>query len=160
MDNRALTFMTIAVVVCIAILMMINLVTLTRTAPATNLFDEGKIAKFTVVHSNQEYTFSRDQQNNLITLLKQAVPIDATEAAKGVPTDFEKLTIYREDGSKIEIIPVAYLKNELIFSAPWNPNGLLRDTSHGTLKALLSLPFNRKEAEELPQGHKLEVRST
>lgn len=152
MDNRLITFMIVAVAVCVGLLLANNFFTVFRNPVATTINTED-ITKIGITHDKKEYFYTSQQQTFLMTLFKQAKAVDPATVAKeqGTPPDFEKVTIYRENGPNVEITPKMYIGNDLLFSAPaWNPDGLLQDTSHGVLKAFLSQPFKQEADQKSP----------
>lgn len=142
MDNRTITFMTVAVIVCVGLLLGINLLTIVRN-PSPAPIDSSSVIKIAVVSNKQEHVFTPVQQNFILTLLKQSQPADKNATAgKGTPPDFEKLILYRDNAPNIEITPISYIGSDLLFSTPdWNSGAPLQDTSHGVLKGILSQPI-------------------
>jgi hypothetical protein len=91
-----------------------------------------------VVHEGVEYTLNFDQQNSFIRLVNRALPVTeekTTRPTKNLP--FSQIIVFLFKKSPVLITPLAFEKDNLLFSAPeWSPN-LLIDVSDGDLKTLL-----------------------
>lgn len=145
MSNRTLTYMIIGMVVGIAILLMINLLSVIQVTTPDKYISPNNVRGSAVEHNQLSYTLNFAQQNTLISLLNRSVPFGITPQPGRPAPDFEKIVIYQfNNAPDIIIIPIAYVDDGLLFSVPaWNPNGYLIDVSHGELKTLLSQIYSQ-----------------
>lgn len=92
-----------------------------------------------VVYKGKEYTLNFDQQNEVALLLNPSISIAKEVSSQFLdPVPFEKIIIYLFNAPSIEIVPIGFKNDDLIYSVPaWNPNGYLKDVSNGTLKQTL-----------------------
>lgn len=97
-----------------------------------------------VEHNGWLYTLNFDQQNAVVVGLNQAVKIKKNSTfLEGERPAFAKLHIYRFKNSVLEILPLAYVGENLVFSAPfWHPEGWLMDTTDGDLKDVLNKTYD------------------
>lgn len=147
MSNRTLTFLTLCVLLGIGVLLAINLMTILPQTSSKEYIERGQVRGSAVQHDGKPYTLNFQQQNALIDHLNHAIEIKKSatpELAATTPKlEIEKIIFYRFNANNIEITPISYDGNNLIFSAPdWNRNGLLQDTSAGQLKTLLSQTYD------------------
>ena len=90
-----------------------------------------------VIHGGLEFPLNFAQQNEVALFLNNSVPATGS-FSKSASVPFEKILIYVFNEPTIEVIPVGFEDNELIFYAPaWNADGALRDISRGALKQTL-----------------------
>lgn len=147
MSNRTLTYMTVFVLAGMAALLLINTISLFQKPAHTNAnyISRGDVRGTAVVHRHKEYTLNFDQQNALIAYLNQLeqVPQNTNRSGQSL-LDFEKIIVYKFNAPNIEINPVGYSNDDLLFSIPqWYREGLLKDTSHGELNSLLSKTYDQ-----------------
>jgi hypothetical protein len=145
MDNRSITFMIVAVIIAISVLLAVNVITMVKTPRIENNLQAESIQRVAIFQNKKPIELNADQLNILLPLLKQAKPLqDKAEVEKGTPANFEKLVIYRENDTSIVITPSVYIGTDLVFSTPeWNKGEMLQDTSHGILKALILQTINK-----------------
>lgn len=141
MDNRTTTIMMVFVLLGIGLLFLVNLTPIFQTPVKEKYLARDLVNGVEVVHNNLPYTLNFEQQNGLITLLNAAETIKA-----GVPTstlNFEKIIIYQFNAPNIEVYPIAYVGEDLVFSVPtWDKVNFLKDSSHGELKKLISQTYD------------------
>lgn len=145
MNNRTLTYMTIFVLVGMGALLLINTLLLFQS-PTTiaKYISRGDVRGMAVIHRHKEYTLNFTQQNTLIAYLNQLeqVPQNVNRSSQTV-LDFEKIIVYKFKSPNVEITPVGYVNDDLLLSVPeWYREGLLKDTSHGELKTILSKTYD------------------
>jgi hypothetical protein len=144
MSNRVVTYMTAFVIIAIMILFAINSFPLFQTAGKEPFLIRDIVKGIELIHEGKPYTLNFEQQNGLVTLINLAEPIqDPKDNPKKTPLDFEKIIIYQFNKPNIELNPIGYVNDELVFSAPsWDKDHLLKDKSHGELKQLLSKTYD------------------
>lgn len=138
--------MTILVLVGMGALFLINTLLLFHTpeSPKAQYLSRGDVRGSAVVHRSKEYTLNFSQQNALIAYINNTEKVPHTIKRTGQTLlDFEKIIVYKFNAPNIEIKPIGYVNNELLFSVPeWYKEGLLKDTSNGELKSILSQTYD------------------
>lgn len=140
MDNRTIMLMTIAVLVGVALLLMLNVTRLFHAVDTGQYLSRVEIRGITLVKDKKDYALSYDQQSKLVALINKAIMVKKAEIAQpGTPPNFDKIVIMRFNQPDLTILPVKYIGEDLVFAEPsLNPNGWLKDTSHGELKTLIT----------------------
>lgn len=96
-----------------------------------------------IVHNQKEYTLNFSQQNTILAYLNGATPPNIDTHSNKESFDFEKIIIYTFQAPNIEITPIAYVNNELLFATPeWNSGSPLLDRSRGQLKSFLPKTYD------------------
>jgi hypothetical protein len=150
MSNRSLFLMTGLVVLCIAILLVLNALPLilswnwTWNSPKEKYLKYNEVRGMAVEYKKKLFTLSFDQQNEVIGHFNKSLPIANTSAADQISKlEISKIVVYRFGLPDLTIIPIEYSSNNLIFSSPdWNRDGLMRDTSGGGLKNILANTYD------------------
>jgi hypothetical protein len=141
MTNRLTTIMMVFVLLGVGLLFLLNLTPIFQTPVKEKYLARDLVNGVEVVHNKLPYTLNFEQQNGLVTLLNEAETIKA-----GVPTsslDFDKIIIYVFNAPNIEIYPIAYVGDDLVFSVPaWDKVNFMKDSSHGELKKLISQTYD------------------
>lgn len=143
-SNRFVIYMTIAVLLGIGGLFVINLNSIFtgQTTPQTYI-KHNDVRGMAVKHKGLLYTLNFDQQNQLINIFNQSIRIAEIKPEANKNTKIEQIVIYRFDMPELKITPLAYLDHELIYSIPeWNANGYLIDVSNGELEKLLAQTYD------------------
>lgn len=165
MDSRIFTFLTIAVLVGIGLLLLLNVMTLFNGTiiPGERYISQVEVKSISIVNDSKETPLNFEQKNAVISFLNRASPIDKDLfLEKGTSPQFSKIVIYYFNKPELTIKPIKYIDNELIFSQDeWNPKGLLRDNTKGLLKSVLSQFVSsdkapEKQAEKQPEEHPVE----
>ena len=95
-----------------------------------------------VKHNGLLYTVNFKQQNQLIDWFNSSQRLTKTGHEK-TQTDIEKIIIYQFNAPDIEVEPIVFENNVLIYSSPnWYSDGFLRETSAGSMKTLLSQTYD------------------
>lgn len=97
-----------------------------------------------VEHKDVLYTLSFKQQNDVISIINGAIPVLGVKPDKREKPEVTKIIVYQfNQEPDIVITPIAYVNQNLVFSAPkWNPDGYLMEVSQGDLHKLLSLTYD------------------
>lgn len=94
-----------------------------------------------VVHNNIPYTLDYEQQNAVVAALSRAVEVTRQDFHRGT-MDFEKIIVYRFNEPDLELFPVEYSDQNLIFSVPAiAPNSYFMELTLGELKNLINSSF-------------------
>lgn len=145
MSNRTLIVLTALVIVGMLLLLGLNLTNiLTGHPPNQTYLQYNNVRGMAASHNQMLYTLNFQQQNKIIDILNSAVPIVDIEPGDRQPPNIEKLIVYQFEGKPDIILkPIAYIDQDLIFSAPeWNPNGYMMELSEGDLHKLLSQTYD------------------
>jgi hypothetical protein len=143
MSNRTLTFLSLAVVACLGILLAINLIPLIQGVTPGKYFQNNDIRGIAVQHKGLLYTLNFDQQNKLVDWINHTAPVSQQSFQKTSDLNIDKIHIYLFGKPDVELFPITYVNDNLIFSAPaLNASALLKDTSNGLLKKMLSETYD------------------
>jgi hypothetical protein len=145
MSNRTLVVLTVLVIAGMLVLFGLNVTNiLTGQPPNQKYLKYNDIQGMAIGRNRVLYTLNFQQQNQVIEILNSAVPITEIKSGKRNPPNIDKLVIYPLQGKpEIVLTPIAYVDNNLIFSAPdWVAHGYLMELSDGDLKNLLSKTYD------------------
>ncbi len=143
MSNRTLTYLSIAVVACIGLLLVINLIPSIQGISSGKYLQLNDVRGSAVQHKGLLYTLNFDQQNHLVDWLNHSVAVKSDSYKKDPDMEIEKIVVYLFNKPDLEIEPIAYSNGNLVFSSPkWNASGLFIDTSNGVLKQMLSETYD------------------
>ncbi len=146
MSNKTLVVLIGIAIVLMMTLFILNYVQVVETKSTEKHIELNDINGMEVYHTNVPYTLNLKQQVGVANYFNEATPFEPSAATEmRTPTIIEKIVIYRfENLPPVEITPVYYHHDNLVFSAPeWQGTGLLMDNSNGKLKNLLSQTFDR-----------------
>ena len=135
MNQRPIVFLSLALV-CIAIAFILNLMPSDWGGSNDKYINRKEVRGIDLIRDGKTYTLNLEQETKVVDILNDAIPAGAgyLSTAKVEP-DFTKLVIHRFNLSDIEIQPVAYVDENLDFSAPeWYKEGTLTEVSNGKLK--------------------------
>lgn len=148
MSNRTIFFLTAIVLVAMGVLLTLNLPDVLEGLPYEPYLKLPKIRNIEVVHKGKSYTLSFQQQKEMVSYINRSAAVDKIKEGEKSEPDFEKIVIYLFHDPDIELHPVVYVDEDLIYSAPmWNPNGYMLDLSDGEMKKLIRQAYNSTEKE-------------
>ena len=145
MSNRTLVYLTTLVILAMAILLGVNMQSILTGQPENQTYLRYNDVRGMAVNHNQLlYTLNFKQQNTVIDILNEAIRINEIKPGNRQPPNIEQLIIYQFDNKPdIVITPIAYVDQNLVFSAPlWGEDGFLMELSEGRLKELLSQTYD------------------
>lgn len=146
MDNRMLIPLTILCVAGFLVLLALRFVTpaTTATTAPNDYVKISDIRGMSIEHKGIPYTLNFDQQNHVVSFLNDAIPVSKTNFQNIHETlPFSKLVIYTFNGPDIEVNPIGYWENNLVFFAPaWNQSSYLIEISGGQLKDTLAQSYD------------------
>ncbi len=138
MSNRTLFLMTGLVILCIAVLLLLNAIPLIWTPNIEKYLKFNDVRGMAMEHKGKLYTLNFDQQNELIGYFNKSIPVARKNAQNKPKLEISKIVVYRFGLADLTIIPIEYINNDLIFFSPdWNSTGLMQDVSHGGMKNIL-----------------------
>lgn len=145
-SNRFILYMTGLVIIGMAILFALNvsIIVSEQGGPQTYLkFND--VRGMAVKYKQLLYTLNFSQQNEIIEILNQSIPMLSSDASgfRQAP-DIQQIIIY-QFGNKPDLIltPIVYMNNQLIYSMPqWNAKNNLMELSNGRLQTLLSETYD------------------
>ena len=145
MNSRTNTFLLTVVIVCIGIIFVLNFFGLYWDTGPKRFLTPTDVRGMAVEHNGKLFTLNFDQQNHVVAVLNQAVKVGSEKYFEAEDVDFgyERLLIYRFEEPDLEMTPLAFINQQLLFRLPeWNPNGLIRETGPGELDYLLSQTYD------------------
>lgn len=144
MSNRTLGFLTALVILCMIVLFAINLNSILSGQPINQKYLQyNEVRGMAITRHKVLYTLNFEQQNEIVGILNQAIPINVIEGER-TPANIEQLIIYQfQELPDIVLTPIGYVGKDMIFAAPqWTPNGYLKELSEGTLQKLLTESYD------------------
>lgn len=144
-QNRVSLFLLIAAILAIGGLFIVKLAPLFQTVRPGRYLTPNEVRGIAVFHNGTPFTLNFTQQNRLIDLLNLSLASEkiATPSQADHPP-IEKISIYRFGDSDIELEPLFYAEDNLIFTCRlWNWNGYMQDTTGGALRTLLAETFDK-----------------
>lgn len=147
MNQRILYWLTALVIVGMLILLSINLTSILKGEPDNQTYLKfNNVRGMAVGYQKLLYTLNFKQQNAVINILNRAVQIVNFKQEESQKPDIDKIIVYQFAGQpEITIQPIAYVNQNLVFSAPdWEPNQYFMELSSGNLKQLLSETYDHQ----------------
>lgn len=145
MTNRTLLYLTLLVLVGIAILFALNMTSILTGQPEDQTYLKyNNVRGMAVSHNQLLYTLNFQQQNSVIDILNKAVRVVGVKPGKRQKPTFERMVVYQFDGQPDVLInPIAYVDKNLVFSIPqWEKDNYLMELSEGDLQQLLSQTYD------------------
>ncbi len=139
MSNQTVFTISLLVIVGLCLLFTVNITSILKGKESEEAYLKfNSVRGMAVEHDKLLYTLNFDQQNNIITILNRSVRVMGVKPDKRQKPDIEKLVVYQfENKPDIIITPIAYINNNLVFSAPaWNADNYLMELSNGELQKL------------------------
>lgn len=143
MIRRQLIYLVVTTLVILSVLLLITAFFNLRTPPSQKLLSYNDVNGIAVERNGIFYTLNFQQQNELIGFFNHAIALDPpllslSQNEHLTQPSYTKITVYPFDRPDIEITPVAYIDDQLLFaSKTWNEGKQLLDTSKGALKQIL-----------------------
>lgn len=134
--------MTAAVLFGMLILMWLNYAPISPSAYEKSTFPINDVRGSAIVHKGLSYTLNFDQQKILVDFVLKAVQVKKSDYT---PTklNFDKFIIYRFKDREVEILPITYNENNLVFSVPsLNSETYYMELSGGQLKTMIPSSFD------------------
>ncbi len=145
MSNRTFIFFTFLVICGILTLFSFNLTNILNGQHSVQIYlKHNHVRGISISHNRMLYNLNFKQQNTVIDILNLGIPIDEIPQGQRQPPNIDKLVIYLfQDKPHIELIPITYVNQNLIFSVPsWISNGYFMERSEGGLQELLSQAYD------------------
>ena len=145
MSNRNLVLGAILLIVGMLILFTFDFKAILSGEPLNQKYLKfNDVQSIAIEHNQLLYTLNFDQQNQVINILNESIPIEEIKSDKRVLPNITKIVIYSLKGKpEIVLTPIAYVDNDLIYSAPdWAPNGFLMEVSEGALRNIFSQAYD------------------
>lgn len=107
-------------------------------------FVRAQISGVAIEYKGQLYTLNFEQQNQFLSAINRSLPTTREFLTHSTQKPiFSKLVIYRFQGVPVEILPVAFFEENLVFSIPaLKPQDLRVETSEGELHKMLLKTFD------------------
>jgi hypothetical protein len=142
--NRVMGFLTFAMLVGMAIILMLNFSALLTPPKNERYLSYNGVRGMAVEHNRLLWTLNFEQQNQVIDFLNRCLPIGKnTSHLEKRPLSIDRLVIYRFNAPDLFVTPVGYDGDNLIFQAQeWNPSGYLLDVSGGLFNTLLTQTYD------------------
>lgn len=142
MSTRTITYLTVAVLVAIGVLLFNQVTNLVSqgSAPSTGRLVFEDIRGIDLYYKGVPYPLNFDQHNDFIYMFNGAIELAVKpDAMKESSSGLNKLVVYFFNKPDATITVAGVIGTDLVFSAPtWLPNGYLKDMTNGELLELLS----------------------
>lgn len=145
MSNQTVFTIALLVIIGLGILFALNISTIMQGKDVDEVYLKyNSVRGMSVEHNKLQYTLNFDQQNNIISILNRSVRVVGVKPDKRQKPDIEKLVIYQfGNDPDIVITPIAYINNNLVYSAPaWNADNYLMELSNGKLQKLFAQTYD------------------
>lgn len=119
MNNNTMIFLTSLALVAIGALMVLNLAPNIASRVTIQAVPPLMVRSISVVQKGVPYTMNAEQQKIAANAIQRAEEVKKSDypEVKG-PFNFEKIIVQRFNSGDLEILPIQYKENELVFSAP------------------------------------------
>lgn len=145
MSNRTVFYLAILMFVSIGLLFLNNMKhILEYSRPSIDVFlKHNSVRGIAVEHNKLLYTLNFKQQNQVIDIINRSLKIVELPPIEE-KASIDKIIIYQfNDAPDINIEPIGYKDNDLIYSAPQLfATGYLMEISEGELKEILSQTYD------------------
>lgn len=144
MNNRNLTILIFSGVIGVVALLLINLAPDVRTVSSPQIASPGNVKGMALYHAGTPFTLNFSQQEFVLDALNRSVKVKKSAYSSTKESfPFEKIVLYRFNGTDIEFVPVSQREQNLIFSAPAiDQDSYLLELSGGELNTLLNQTFD------------------
>lgn len=145
MSPRTITALIVLFFVATGVLFFLNFMEIYAVKADEKYIAFNDIRGMAIFHSDKPYTLNFEQQTESVRYLNEAKTVDKMEISPNTsPLNISRIVIYRFGKQMdIDITPIAYLNDELVFSAPlWEKEKYLKENSRGKLKKLLSQTYD------------------
>lgn len=133
-------FLTSLALVAMGALLVLNLAPNLASQVTVQAIPPLMVRSISVVQKGVPYTLNAEQQRIATNAIQRAEEVKKSDypTVKG-PFNFEKIIIQRFNSTDLEITPVQFKENELVFSAPTlNPDVYYIELSGGALQKVLN----------------------
>ena len=143
MSQRSLFILILLVLAGMATILIININSLFSSSRHETYLSYNDVKGMEIEHNRLFYTLNFDQQNQVITAINRAVPIGSAGIKLDPNLNFARLIIYRFNAPNLVLMPIRYVKDELIYRIPrLKEDGYFKDISQGSLKKLISESYD------------------
>jgi hypothetical protein len=146
MRNQTVFTISLLVIIGLCVLFTINISSIMKGKNVDETYVKyNGVRGMAIEHNKLLYTLNFDQQNDVIGMLNRSVRVVGVKPDKRQKPDIEKLVIYQfGDKPDIIITPIAYINNNLVYSAPaWNVDNYLMELSDGGLQKLIAQTYDQ-----------------
>lgn len=136
--------LTAVALLAVFTLLVIKFNPTTFTAPSKNIVSSSDIRGMAVMHKGIPYTLNFDQQKTATDVIARAVQVKKADYPKSDASfAFDKIIVYRFNAPDVELLPIQFQDDNLVFSVPViDPNVYYLELSGGELKQMISSSFD------------------
>ena len=144
MKTSTILTMTALVLVSVFTLLVLNLAPKGPPVTSNAIIPGTDIRGMAVMHKGLSYTLNFDEQRLATEAIARAVEVKKVD----YPTvdtnfNFDKLVVYRFNAPDVELLPIHYRENNLVFSVPTlNASAYYLELSGGELKQMINASFD------------------
>jgi hypothetical protein len=143
MSGKLVTLLSVLILTAMALILGSTIAT--HQKPATKEYIRlNDVRGMAIIHKNLEYPLNFEQQVEVVQLFNKSLPVAPGLTDKNLqPADFQKIVIYTFGGPLIELLPLGFKNDILLYSAPsWESSAIMTDTSNGLLKKALMQSYD------------------
>lgn len=145
MKNQTVFTIALLAILGLGILFTINITAILRGKQTDEPYIKNESVRgMAIEYKKLLYTLNFNQQNEVVNILNRAVRVVGVKPDKREKPEIDKIIIYQFNNKPdIVITPVAYINNNLVYSAPvWNVDSYLMELSDGTLQKLIAQTYD------------------
>lgn len=146
MNNQTVFTISLLVIIGLGVLFTANIRSILKGKGTDETYLKfNSVRGMAVEHNKLTYTLNFDQQNEIISILNKSVRVVGVKPDKRQKPNIQKLIVYQfGDQPDLVITPIAYINQNLVFSAPaWNTDNYLMELSNGELQKLLAQTYDQ-----------------
>lgn len=141
MTNRILITLGI---IALFLVILLNIIPLFWSPNSQEYIAQDHVEGMAIVVKKVPYTLNFDQQKAVLSILNRAIPIGNYQSTPDDPSIFfDYLEIYRFDQKPIQIKPLAWVNENLVFSVPAWSEGDLMEVSKRQLFEILNEAYDK-----------------
>lgn len=119
MNNNSMIFLTSLALVAMGALLVLNLAPNIASRVTVQPIPPLMVRSISVIQKGVPYTLNAEQQRTVGNAIQRAEEVKKSDypTVKG-PFNFDRIVIQRFNSGDLEILPIQFKENELVFSAP------------------------------------------
>ncbi len=119
MNNNTMIFLTSLALVAMGALLVLNLAPNIASRVTVQPIPPLMVRSISVIQKGVPYTLNAEQQRTVGNAIQHAEEVKKSDypTVKG-PFNFDRIVIQRFNSGDLEILPIQFKENELVFSAP------------------------------------------
>jgi len=131
-------------IIALFLVMLLNIIPLFWHPNSEEYIAQDHIEGTALIVKNVPFTLNFEQQKAVIDILNRAIPVGEYHSTpEDPPVFFDSIEIYRFDQKTINIKPLAWVNENLVFYAPMWSEGNLMEVSKRELYEILNEAYDK-----------------